>query len=230
MQDQHVGAAGIRSVHIGGIDVSVSATPIGNLGSVLDSRLDMSAQISKTVRSASYHLRNIGKVRHRLTTDATKRLVQSLVISRLDYCNGLLYNVPDTQIKRLKRVHNQAARLITKTKIRDHITPVLKSLHWLPIDKRINFKILCNTYKAMNGIGPSYLSEFLVPYTRGRDLRPLKNDQLTIPEVNLAVGKQAFSWCAPTLWNGIPAFIRNSTSFLSFKTSLKTFYFRQEYC
>ena len=145
-----------------------------------------------------------------------------------DYIKDSL--LPDTQIKRLKRVHNQAARLITKTKIRDHITPVLKSLHWLPIDKRINFKILCNTYKAMNGIGPSYLSEFLVPYTRGRDLRPLKNDQLTIPEVNLAVGKQAFIWCAPTLWNGIPAFIRNSTSFFSFKTSFKTFYFRQEYC
>ena len=62
--DQRVGAAGIRSLHIGGIDISVSATPIGNLGSVLDSRLDMSAQISKTVRSASYHLRNIGKVSH----------------------------------------------------------------------------------------------------------------------------------------------------------------------
>ena len=227
--DQRVGAANIRSLQIGGVTVNVSARPIGNLGSVLDSQLDMSAQITKTVQSANYHLRNIGKVRRRLTTDATKQLVQSLVISRLDYCNGLLYGVDDKHLKRLRKVHHQAARLITLTKPRDHMTPVMKQLHWLPIQKRIEFKIMCNTYKSLTGTGPRYLAELLVPYIPSRTLRSAKKELLVVPKVNLEVGNQSFRWSAPTLWNSLPVFIKNAKSFSSFKTSLKTHYFNQVY-
>ena len=138
---QRVGQVNIQALSIAGVSVVVSNTAVVNLGVAFDSELDMSSQISKTVRSAQYHLRNIGRIRNRLTTDAARTLVQSLVISRLDYCNSLLYGVPETtQLIRLRRIHHQAARLITRSDRFADSSLLLQSLHWLPIEYRIQFK------------------------------------------------------------------------------------------
>ena len=229
---QRISDAAITSLSIGGVSVSVSDKPIVNLGATLDCTLDMDAHISKTIRSGSFHLRNIGRVRNRLTTNATKQLVQSLVISRMDYCNSLLHGLSDTRLKRLQLFQNQAARLITRTKRTAHITPVMQSLHWLPVELRCKFKIACTVYKTLNGSGPKYLAELLVPYRPHRELRPSilsRADKLFVPKNNLAIGKRAFSVCAPTLWNSLPGFVKSADSFLSFKSSLKTYYFKQYY-
>ena len=74
--------------------------------------------------------------------ESTKSAVISLVTSRFDYCNRLLCEIPEELICKLQRVQNNAARVITLTKKHDHITPVLKELHWLLVRKRIEFKIL----------------------------------------------------------------------------------------
>jgi hypothetical protein len=88
----------------------------------------------------------LGRIRKCLSSDNLKRLVNALHdISHLDYCNGLLYGLPDKDISKLQRVQNSAARLITGTRRNEHITPVLKALHWLPwlpIEFRLTFKIL----------------------------------------------------------------------------------------
>ena len=79
-----------------------------------------------------------------------KRIVNAFVISRIDYCNSILYGLPTFRNEKLQRVQNIAARLITGSSRRDHITPVLKNLHWLPVKLR-TFKILLLTYKILNG-------------------------------------------------------------------------------
>ena len=94
----------------------------------------------------SFALHKIGKIRQFLTKEATKQLVHALVISRIDFCNSLLYSLPDVHTNKLQRIQNSAARLITRTKCREHITPILKQLHWLPVKSRINYKILLLTY------------------------------------------------------------------------------------
>ena len=139
----------IPSITINGVIVTVLNEPVGNLGAVFDPNMNMSAHVSKVIKSANYHLRNIGKIRKFLNTDTTKSAIVSLVTSRLDYRNGLLCGITDELLCRLQKVQNNAARVVSGSKKYDHITPVLKDLHWLPIRKRIGFKILLLTFKCM---------------------------------------------------------------------------------
>ena len=102
----------------------------------------MESQVASVAKTCYYQIRNIGQIRSFITSDACKILVHALVTSRLDYCNALLYGLPQTMLKRLQRVQNCAARLICRRKKHDHVTPLLKELHWLPIDVRSTYKLL----------------------------------------------------------------------------------------
>ena len=97
-------------------------------------------------KKASYAKRSIGRIRKYLPFDGLKMLVNSVVISRLDYYNSLIYDVPKCQRDKIRRIQNTAARMITGARSADHITPILKNLHWLPVKARINVKILLITY------------------------------------------------------------------------------------
>ena len=104
--------------------------------------------VSSYCSSAYYHLRTISNIRHLLTLDACHAAVRSLVLSRLDYCNALLGGLNNRQLDRLLRVQNSAARVVYRVRQRDHITPTLRTLHWLPIRMRISFKICTYMFKA----------------------------------------------------------------------------------
>jgi hypothetical protein len=96
----------------------------------------MEKQCNAIARSCYFHIRNIGCIRSFISEDACKMLVNTLVTSRLDYGNALLYGITKYVTDKLQRVHNTAVRLITRTKKMDHITPVLIRLHWLPVESR----------------------------------------------------------------------------------------------
>ena len=121
----------------------------------------MSDHVTHTCKSLHLQLRNIGKIRDLLDTDTAKLLINSFFTSRLDYCNSLLAEIPSYQIARLQRLQNKAARIITRTKLSDHITPVLQKLHWLPVEYRIKFKTLCFMFKCRSNISPPYLQELV---------------------------------------------------------------------
>ena len=210
---------------------STSPSPeVRNLGVILDSTLSYQAHIKAVTKSAFFSLKNISRLRPSLSDSAAKTLVNALVTSRLDYCNGLLWNLPDKTLERLQYVQNSAARVITRTKRWQHITPTLKNLHWLPIQSRIKFKLLLLTYKCQQGIAPSYLSDLLQPHIPARNLRSIALEQLAVPHTRLkSVGERAFSFSAPKLWNELPIEMRHAPTLQSFKSALKRHLFTNVY-
>ena len=119
----------------------------------------MEAHVKSVCRSSFFYLYNISSIQRVLDMKRTVIIVQALVISRLDYCNSLLCGLPAIPIKRLQRVKNAAARVIAKADRRDHISPIVFKLHWLPVKLRMKYKILLLTYRALHGLAPTYITE-----------------------------------------------------------------------
>lgn len=216
------------SINVGGANIKPSNC-VRNLGAWFDAKMSMEQHVNSVCRSCYGQLRQIGHIRQYLTIDATKSLVNALVTSRLDYCNSLLHGVPKAILNKLQHVQNTAARLITRTSRHSHITPVLKQLHWLPVQYRVQFKMLVTVYKALHGESPVYIQNLLHVYVPTRNLRSQNNaTTLVVPRGRKVMyGDRSFATAAPRLWNALPAGIRESRSVSSFKTSLKTHFFLQ---
>ena len=120
------------SLKIGNSEVS-KVSEVRNLGSTLDETLSMQKQINNTCKGAWMCLRRIGQIRQFLDKATAEKLVHAYISSKLDFMNALLYSLPSNHLDKLTRVQNAAARLVTRTKKFDHITPVLVQLHWLSI-------------------------------------------------------------------------------------------------
>ncbi len=127
------------SLHVG-VNTVNSSDSIKVLGITLDSKMTLETQISNTCRASYMQMRKINSIRRYLSLSAVKSLVQSTLIVRLDYCNIIYTGLPQKSVRRLQLSHNSAARIITRTSRREHITPILIQLHWLPIIKRCQFK------------------------------------------------------------------------------------------
>ncbi|KAK3554879.1 hypothetical protein QTP86_000914 [Hemibagrus guttatus] len=162
--------------------ISPSATA-RNLGVTMDNQLYFSFHVTNVTRSCWFLLYNIRRIRPFLSTQATQVLVQSLVILRLDYCNSLLAGLPLTAIHPLQMIQNAAARLVFNLPKFSHTTPLLRSLHWLPVAESIRFKTLMLAYKAKNGPAPSYLKALVTPRTAPRSLRSTSTAQLVPPSL-----------------------------------------------
>ena len=151
--------------------------------------------------------------------DVTKSLVNYLVISRLYYCNALMSGVPKAVPNILQTFQNTAARVVTKTSRYCHIAPILKELHWLPVQHRVQYKILTHTYKALHEQSPVYIKELLQVYRPCRDLRSQNNP--LILEVSrsrtVSYGDRSFAIIAPKLWNVLPTGVRDCNT-LCFQT------------
>ena len=189
----------------------------------------MKHHITEICKLSFYHLRNIAHIRRFLTLDAAKTIIQSLVCWRIDWNNSLYYGLPNTQLLRLQRVQNAAARIIMKRRKFDHVTPILKELHWLPVMYRVSFKMLVLTYKCIHGEAPSYLSDLITRKPNSSfNLRSNYVPLLLQPRrTNLVYGgDRAFYAAAPREWNNLPLNIRISGSIAIFKSRLKTYLYR----
>ena len=168
-----------------------------------------------------------------LSYNACSTIIHALISCRLDYCNSLLYNVPTHKTDHLQRLQNQCARILTKSPRREHITPVLKSLHWLKIQDRITYKILMLTYKSYHNIAPTYLCELISRRESSVNTRlGADHYQLIMPPISKDCSnnflERSFIYAAPCEWNKLSECIRTST-FDSFRKSVKTMLFTQQY-
>jgi len=132
---------------------------VSNLSVLIDCQLSMVSHVASLCQSCFFQLRQLRLVRSSLTSEAAKTLVHGLVSSHLDYCNGLLYGISDGLLKNLQADQNSAARVVTGTRNFDHITPVLRDLHWLPIQQWILFKLATIVCKSLHGLALSNLDD-----------------------------------------------------------------------
>jgi exonuclease III len=207
-----------------------STTHARNIGAIMDNTMNMQLQINQTCKSAWFALRKIAMIRQYLSQKTAEKLVHAFVSAKLDFMNGLLYKSPSVHVSKLQRVQNAAARLITGTKMREHISPVLKSLHWLPVKQRIHYKILLFVYKALNGLAPQYIRDLIQPVQHVRTLRSSSKCLLNVPRSNsVTYGDRGFSMAGPVLWNSLPEPLQKSESIDIFKKKLKTHLFGEAF-
>ena len=203
---------------------------VRNLGVTFDSFLSFDKQIDSVVKASFFQLRLLNKVKPFLSRQDLETAIHAFISSRLDYCNALYTGVKQSSLSRLQLVQNTAARLLTGTSRFSHITPVLYSLHWLPVKFRIVFKLLTFTFKAIHGLAPAYLTECLKIRQHPRALRSSNQLLLEVPRsCHLRWGDRAFSVAAPKHWNLLPPELRAINDLPHFKSGLKTFLFRMAF-
>jgi len=145
--------------------------------------------------------------------------------SRLDYCNSLLYGVSDNLIRRVQSVQNAAARLLTGAGRRDHISPVLRQLHWLPVQRRVHYKLACFVFSSLSGHAPPYLADdiYLVSEGLRRRLRSSTDRSCAVPRTHKPFGDRSFAVAGPRVWNSLPAHLHDEDiTYNSFRRELKT--------
>ena len=191
---------------------------------------------NKICQTSYFHIRARRHVRSSMSTNIAKSVASAIVGARLDYCNSLLYGVSAANLHKVHHVQNTVVRVVTGTKKRDRITPVLQALHWLPVNFIITCKITILTYKVKLIRQPEYLLEYIQSLVRSRNLR--SSGTLYIPDSNLAptkfllLSRRAFSFAAPTIWNSLPIHLRSlatAPTTATFIKHLKTYLFSLAY-
>lgn len=203
-----------------------------DLGIIIDRELSLDGHVTAVCRAGYNQLRQLRPVVRSLSVHATKTLVQAFISCRLDYCNSLLYDINDGLLSRLQSVQNAAARLVTGARRRDHITPVLQRLHWLPVRQRVSFKIAGLVHQSLDGVAPAYLIDdcCLLSEAGRRTTRLSKDDLRTLvePRTHNSYGDRSFSAAGPKVWNKLPPGLRQpGLLFSTFQKHLKTHLFQQ---
>lgn len=204
-----------------------------NLGLYFDQHLDLKQHVNNVCRLCYFQLRQLRVIRRTLSTDVLKTLLHAFVSTRLDYCNSLFYGLPKMDLRKLQMVQNSAARLFGGLRKFDHITPVLKNLHWLPIKERIYFKIAVLTYKSLHQMAPGYLSAMIRPVAQSshlsRNRSAVRGDLLGYNWNTVSYGQRGYQYSSPCVWNNLPASIRCADTLTAFRAGVKTYLFRRAY-
>ena len=220
------------SITIGNAQIPFKPS-VKNLGFTLDCHLTMNAHVSNIARTCYFELRRLASIRRFLTSTATATLVSSFVLSRIDYCNSLLFGSTNDVTSHLQRIQNYAARVIFRLPMSSSITIHLKSLHWLPVKVRSTYKIACLCYHCHSSTAPSYVTDML--HKKPLHTRNTRSSSYTMPLLNrpahskATLGDRSFSFASSSVLNSIPNDVRCAPSLSSFKSRLKTYLFRSVY-
>jgi len=182
----------------------------------IDDHLSMEASARHCAKTCFFHLRRIRQLCRHMTLYT---LIRALILSRLDYCNSLFADSPQSTLHRLQRVQDAAARLLCGASVRTHAPPLLKQLHWLPVSSRIQLKLCTLMFDINHGTAPQYLSE-LVRHCDDTRLRSSVCRNFVVSCTRLHVTDKAFSIAGPRAWNALPSDIKLILSRTSFRKKL----------
>ena len=228
---QMLSKCNITSISVGK-DIVKVVTSVRDLGVWLDCNLNFNVHVSKCAAKGYKQLYWINQIRPSLSIKSTNTIVHAFVTSSLDYCNATLYGMSKYNMNKMQRIQNCAARIVRRVNKYDHITPILKDLHWLKFEQRIIFKFALQVFKCLNNMAPTYLKELIQPKQVHRQgLRSSECcNKLHVPRTNRKTfADRAFSVAGPRIWNSLPSHITCENVLDSFKRKLKTFLFVQCY-
>ena len=220
------------SITIGNSQVPFKQS-VKKLGPTLDCHLTLNAHVTNIARTCHFELRRLAYIRRFLTSTATATLVSAFVLSRIDYCNSLLFGSTHDVTSHLQRRQNHAARIILRLPKSSSITTHLKSLHWLPVKVRSTYKIACLCYHCYSNTAPSYVTDML--HKKPSYTRNTRSSSYTMPLLNwpthskATLGDRSCSFASSSVWNSIPNDVRCAPSLSSYKSRLKTFLFCSVY-
>ena len=197
-----------------------------SLGVTLDQTMSFDQHVTNIVKSSNYNIRALRHIRPMLDKRVANTVACSIVSTRLDYCNSLLYSTSVRNIQRLQRIQNSLARVVSGVKRREHIRPVLKDLHWLPVTQRIDYKVALLTHKILSTGQPAYLHCLINEYNPTRLLRSQGQRLLAKPRgLRSTLAGRSFTRASEEVWNKLPDNIRKTESTVCFKKKLKTHFF-----
>ena len=188
------------------------------LGVNLDDTLTLEPHVNSVISSCYFHLRELGKLKHVLSSEDLLTLTHSVISSKLDYCNVILFGLNSRLIENLQKVQNAAARLIFKLPKRSSVRDEIRRLHWLRVEQRFVYKILLTVYKRFYCTCPDFLYSLL-------EISDSETKSLECTYYNTKHGRRAFRYTAPRLWNKLPLKMRKVESLDTFKKKLKTHLF-----
>ena len=178
-----------------------------NLGFIFDEHLTFSDKISALSKSCYSHIRELRCIRPYLDFNIANTIVTSIVHSKRDYCNSLYYNnLPYSQLNRLQQIQNCIARAVFKAPKFTHTTPILKSLHWLKINQRIEYKIILHN-KVLTAVKPGYLPNLISVDSPHIETRSSSSVTLSRPSSSssLKITDRSFRYASLCFWNKLPA-------------------------
>ena len=193
------------TISVCGCKISFSSSA-RNLGFYTAGDMSVELQTNNVCRSAYFELHRIITNRHLLSIDPTKTFVSAFVFCRLDYCHSLLSGCPECLLEKPQKVQNSATRLVPKAHKRDHVSPLLRTLHWLPIQAGFEYKLSTLYHAFFSDTAPVYLSDLLHVYCLSRQLRSSSDSRtLRIPHIKAKTfGQRSFYYAALSIWNSLP--------------------------
>ena len=195
-------------------DTILPSRTVRDLGAYIDSGLNFDEHVARLTRTCYFQIRQLRSIRRSLTVESSHALVRALVLTRLDYCNGLLGGAPKCLLDPLSGVLRAVARLILLLPGSGSVTDRIRTeLHWLDITSRVTFKLCVLAYRCIHGSAPSYLARFFTPVSAiaGRSqLRSATTGVLFVPRSHTStIGPRAFAISSPSAWNSLPVDLRD---------------------
>ena len=211
----------VRGTNIGDECIRFS-DEVKNVGVWLDQNLNLDKHINKIVSHCYKLLKDMGRIRNVLSQKHAEMLVHAIISSRLDNCNSLYFNISKSNLYKLQKVQNAAARMVLRSKRRCSVSDGLKELHWLRVEARVMFKIILLVYKSVTGQCSANLE---IKY-KAHNCRP--QDELLLEAANAKTkyGRRRFDFVGPRLWNALPVEIRTEKDMDTFKSKVKTLLFK----
>ncbi len=194
---------------------------VKDLGLTFDRNLHFNDHIVKVTASCMSILGQINRIKHVFTTELLIIIINALVFSKLFYCSSVWSSTSGKNIKKLQYIQNFAARIISGHRKYDHVTPILKELHWLPVKEHLYYRDAVLAFKCMNGMVPEYLSSQFTARGAVSGRKTRQSGQLNIPLFTSATGQKTFQYRITKIWNDLPSNLKLSRTISSFKTELK---------